>query len=83
MLIINIFRIVSEGVPAMVLEREVLATSIGGHEIDPYVSYVTKYHCITHQHTFMYKTLKLGNIMQTVIKTGSFLRANGLSHLQM
>lgn len=60
LLIINIFRIVSVGVSEMVREREVLATSIGNHEIDAYISYVIKYHCITHQARIYVQNIKTG-----------------------
>ena len=71
--------ITTDGAPAMTGERKGMASLVcakvresGGEAV--------KMHCIIHQEALCAKTVQLGDVMNTVVKTVNITRARGLYH---
>ena len=64
----------------MVDKREGLVKLIEDDAIPAQNSHLIKYHCLVHQENLCTKALKMGNVMQIIIKTVNFIRAKGLNH---
>lgn len=71
--------ITTDGAPAMTGERKGMASLVcakvresGGEAV--------KMHCIIHQEALCAKTVQLGDVMNTVVKTVNIIRARGLYH---
>ena len=68
-----------DGAPAMTGERKGIASMVcakvwesGGEAV--------KMHCIIHQEALCAKTVQLGDVLNTVVKTVNIIRARGLYH---
>ncbi|XP_074498629.1 general transcription factor II-I repeat domain-containing protein 2-like [Sebastes fasciatus] len=71
--------VTTDGAPAMTGERKGMASMVcakvresGGEAV--------KMHCIIHQEALCAKTVQLGDVMNTVVKTVNIIRARGLHH---
>lgn len=71
--------VTTDGAPAMTGERKGMASMVcvkvkesGGEAV--------RMHCIIHQEALCAKTVQLGDVMNTVVKTVNIIRARGLYH---
>ncbi|KAK0141946.1 General transcription factor II-I repeat domain-containing protein 2 [Merluccius polli] len=71
--------VTTDGAPAMTGERKGMASMVcakmresGGEAV--------KMHCIIHQEALCAKTIQLGDVLNTVVKTVNIIRARGLYH---
>ena len=73
---------VTDGAPVVAGKREGLVKLIEDDAIPTQNSHLIKYHCTIHQENLSTKALKMGNIMQIIIKIVNFISAKGSNHCQ-
>lgn len=72
-------RVTTDGAPAMTGERKGMASMVCTKVQESGVEAV-KMHCIIHQEALCARTVQLGDVMNTVVKTLNIIRALGLYH---
>ena len=71
--------ITTDGAPAMTGERKGMASMVSA-KVRESGGEAVKMHCIIHQEALCAKTIQLGDVMNTVVKTVNIIRARGLYH---
>ncbi|KAJ0069275.1 hypothetical protein NL108_003199 [Boleophthalmus pectinirostris] len=71
--------VTTDGAPAMRGERKGMASMVC-EKVKQSSGEAVKMHCIIHQEALCAKTVQLGNVMDTVVKTVNIIRARGLYH---
>uniref|UniRef100_A0A3P9NQ97 DUF4371 domain-containing protein n=1 Tax=Poecilia reticulata TaxID=8081 RepID=A0A3P9NQ97_POERE len=69
--------VTTDGAPAMTGKRKGMASLVCAKESG---GEAVRMHCIIHQEALCAKTVQLGDVMNTVIKTVNIIRAKGLYH---
>ncbi|XP_030613825.1 general transcription factor II-I repeat domain-containing protein 2 [Archocentrus centrarchus] len=71
--------VTTDGAPAMTGERKGMASMVCA-KVKESGGEAVKMHCIIHQEALCSKTVQLGDVMNTVVKTVNIIRARGLYH---
>ncbi|XP_065811264.1 general transcription factor II-I repeat domain-containing protein 2-like [Labrus bergylta] len=71
--------VTTDGAPAMTGERKGMASMVCA-KVKESGGEAVRMHCIIHQEALCAKTVQLGDVMNTVVKTVNIIRARGLYH---
>ena len=71
--------VATDGAPAMTGERKGMASMVCA-KVKESRGEAVRMHCIIHQEALCAKTVQLGDVMNTVVKTVNIIRARGLYH---
>jgi len=71
--------VTTDGAPAMTGERKGMASLVCA-KVKESGGEAVRVHCIIHQEALCAKTVQLGDVMNTVVKTVNIIRARGLYH---
>ncbi|MPV02237.1 hypothetical protein FVA96_23790 [Escherichia coli] len=74
--------VATDGAPAMTGEPKGMASMVCA-KVPESGGEAVKLHCIIHQEALCAKTVQLGDVMTTVVKTVNIIRARGLYHREL